>query len=176
MDKKFVYSLSFILIIISLAVGFFVGKMIGYEAGFNEGEEVTEAKYIAGYLPSAEPEEVNSFFGTVTNIAGDIITMEANLITYLPREDPKTETKKITVTGETKFLRQFEGALEEWRRLQEEYFAAIEMGLDPVPPQPFETETIEFSDLAVGDKISVGAEEDIKDKDEFEASFVILIR
>jgi hypothetical protein len=176
MDKKFVYSLSLILIIISLAVGFFIGKMIGYEAGFNEGGKVTEAKYVAGYLPLAEPEEINSFFGTITELTDDTITMEASLVTYLPREDPKTETKKITVTGETKFLRQFEGALEEWKRLQEEYFAAVEMGLDPVPPQPFETETIEFSDLAIGDRVSVGAEENIKDKDEFEASFVILIR
>jgi hypothetical protein len=176
MDKKFVYSLSFILIIVSLLIGFFVGKMIGHEAGFNEGEKVTEAKYVAGYLPLAEPEEVNSFFGTITDITDNTITMEANLITYLPREASKAETKKITVTAETKFLRQFAGALEEWRRLQEEYFAAIEMGLDPVPPQPFETETIEFADLAVGDRISVGAEENIKNRGEFEASFVILIR
>jgi hypothetical protein len=176
MDKKFIYSLSFILIIISLSAGFFIGRTNGYEAGFNDGEKVTEAKYVAGYLPLAEPEEINSFFGTITDITDGVITMEASLVTYLPREDPKTETKRITVTGETKFLRQFEGALEEWRRLQEEYFTEIEMGLDPVPPQPFETETIEFADLAVGDKISVGAGENIKDKDEFEASFVILIR
>lgn len=176
MDKRTIYLAGIILIIVFLIAGFYFGDMKGYERGLKEGKMVTEALFLSGILPSLEPAEVNSFFGTITDIKDDRITLEASLIAYGPREDRKTGSKTIIVTESTKFQKQFEGALEEWRRLEDEYHKAIGAGLNPDPPQPFELEQIEFVDLTIGDKISAVSAENIGEKNEFEASLVILIR
>lgn len=176
MGKKIICLAGIILIIVSFAAGFYFGDEKGYKQGLEEGKTITEALFLSGILPSLEPAEVNSFFGTITDIRDNKITLEVSLINYSPREDRKTGNKTVIVTENTRFLRQFEGALEEWEKLEEEYHEAIEAGLNPDPPQPFEPEPIGFSDLAVGDKISAGSTENIEGEDEFEASLIILIR
>lgn len=176
MGKKIIYLAGIILIIVSFVAGFYFGDARGNERGLEEGKRVTEALFLSGILPSIQSAETNSLFGTITDIKDNSITLDASVITYAPGEERRIEAKTVIVTENTRFLRQLEGALEEWRRLEKEYLDAVEAGLNPDPPQPFEPEQISFTDLRIGDKVSAGATENIGGKEEFEASLIILIR
>lgn len=172
MEKRnlFIF-LIIVVILIAFSFGFYLGK--------RKGKKETEAKYqkkIEEAFPRPpEPEEIFSCHGKITEIKGRILTLSVTGYQYSPLEEPKVEIKKVVVTEDTEIKKQVKREAGELRKLEEEYAKALRKGLDVTPPEVFKLEPIEFSELKIGDKILVTAEENIKGKTEFTASDIQLL-
>jgi len=162
MAKKFVL---IIVLIISLLVGFFVGKI--YEQGKWQGKlakiQGEAQKEINWYKSLLEPfypplpEEIRSASGKITKIENKTIWVEAQIrVSQFPLPEGKEiekQNKKVNIIDKTKISK-------------------IEMiEPPPLPPEePFKETILKFEDLKVGDNITVTSAENIKGKTEILAS------
>jgi len=168
MTKKFVL---IIVLIISLLVGFFVGKIS--EQGKWQGKlakiQVEAKKEIDWYKSLLEPfypplpEEIRGVSGKITKIENKTIWMEASIrvsqFPLLEGKEIEKENIKVNLTGETKISK-------------------IEMiEPPPLPPEePFKKTVLKFEDLKVGNNITVTSAENIKGKTEISASQIQVTR
>lgn len=141
-----------IYIIIAIALIIIIG-ILGYLLGFSRGKKSMEnivAQYkeiINYYIP--EPKEVFGVGGKIKNISNNIIELETIIQDpYVLPENWKTKIVKIIVDDETNLY----------------YF-------DPASAKKV---PISLSDLSPGKEIYAGSNENIKNKEEFRASYVEL--
>lgn len=162
MSKKIIY---LILVLVSLLVGFFVGKIS--ERKIWQAKIIKTQKEIEFLESSLEmfypplPEEVYSISGKVTEVGDKTISIETLVrVSQFPLAggaEIEKQNIKVNITDQTKIIK-------------------IEM---PVIP-PFSEEEIpekivSFSDIKVGDQISVTSEENIKGEKEITASQIRII-
>jgi len=160
MSKKIVY---LILILVSLLVGFFVGKIS--ERKIWQAEIIKTQKEVEFLESSLEtfypplPEEIYSISGKVTEVGDETVSIETLVrVSQFPLPEGAEIEKqniKVNVTDQTKITK-------------------FEMLLMPVLPEE-ETSVVNFSDIKVGDQISVTSEENIKGEKEITASQIEII-
>lgn len=140
------------LIIIAIILIILVG-LICFKLGFVVGKKILEPtvaqykKLLDYYFPV--PEDIFNISGKITEIQNNILSIEVIVQDFyaLP-EEWKTKIVKVIVTDETRIT-----------KFDMDTGKQIELG---------------FSDLKVDDQIMAGAEENIKNKTEFEAKYIEL--
>jgi len=150
-------------VIVIGAISFSAGKRSGLRQGRTEGvNKITELTKVVDLFVPPMPNEVFLTSGEIKSIDKDIITLEINSLQerMLPGVTPKKEIKKVIVSSETEIIKIDFSAL---------INPSKSKGL-PSGPQEIK---IKLSDLKVGDKISVTAMENIKNKESFNASKIV---
>lgn len=142
-----------IIIIIAIVLIIAAG-IVCYKLGFTVGKkslEPTVAQYkkiIDYYLPVTE--DMFNLSGKITEIEGNVLSVEITIQDpYKLPEEQTSEIRKIIITDATKITK-------------------FDMDTG-------ENIEINLSTLEIDDQVYVGANEDIKDKSEFEAEFIELI-
>lgn len=185
-----------ILIIISnlviLSVGFFAGYSLNssnggspvlgilggnpnnsYEAGWNAAKTKLEQ---SGILRS-EPNEIFTITGKIISVSGNKINLKSDPVVNNPLAEQAPEERIVTVTENTKIIKQTAKSPEKLAAEMEKYrqdTANIEPGKIPPPPAAFTEEKLKISDLKTEDIISVASGQNIKMAAEFEASEIRL--
>lgn len=146
-----------------------------YEAGWLAANQKLEE---SGLL-RPEPEESFTLFGTITQISENHLVMRADPTVINPLAMQAPESRIVTVTPETKIIRQTpkarEQLLAEEKKWQNEMnnLKPEDAALPPPPPSPYIEEEIKLSDLKTGDKISVTSGQNIKFATTIEAAQII---
>jgi len=171
-------------LVIGLILGYIWGSFSSQEKAFNQGldqgrkeiEEKYQTKIEELYPTVPEPEEIFSVSGEIKEIKDETLTVETTYYPVNPFEETKTETKTVRITEATEFVKQVQKSPEELEKEGEAFRKAMEETPEAaiLPPEPFKELTISFSDLKVGDRITIEAEENIKGKTEFGAKKIIL--
>jgi len=171
-------------LVIGLILGYIWGSFSSQEKAFNQGldqgrkeiEEKYQTKIEELYPTQPEPEEIFSVSGEIKEIKDETLTVETTYYPVNPFEETKTETKTVRITEATEFVKQVQKSPEELEKEGEAFRKAMEETPEAaiLPPEPFKELTISFSDLKVGDRITIEAEENIKGKTEFGAKKIIL--
>lgn len=155
------------------ALAFPIGKMLGYNQGFSAGAQEMEAKYqkrIAEIYPPVT--NVTGLAGTIKEIQEKALKVEVSIPSSNPFEEQRTELRTVLLTDQTKIIKQIPKTPEEYENDMEEYNRTVAQNPTELIPYPNPMKDAEFklSDLKVGIFINVEAEENIKEKSEFEAS------
>jgi len=141
------------LIILAVIIIIIVGSVC-FKLGFISGKKSLEPivtqykKVIDNFFPM--PEEMSSIFGKITEIQDNVLSVETTVQNpYILPDEWETKIIKVIITEETEITK-------------------------------FDMETgegikIDFSNLKIKDEISARTDENIKDKDEFEAKYVELL-
>lgn len=149
--------------VLILAAGF-GGYYVGYKQG-NTGPtaEVERYKKAVERLVPPVPAEVTSVSGAVKEIGNGFIIIESSSLAalVLPGEEPKMETRKITIDDKTEFVKVDLSVLPTFADLQKGILRA-------------ETK-IKLSDIKAGDSVTVDAGENIKTKLDFTAKKITLL-
>lgn len=170
----------------------------GYEEGFEAAKaeiriqlEETGLIIPAEDLAAQEAAPVHSISATITAISADTLTVEGILPTFDPFTIPESKTFTVRITDDTEMTKQTEKDLQtldaEFNAFSDALnafdTAFAEAGDDPdavanltppEPPDPFSTETLKLSELAVGDNVIITSESDLKTSSTFDASSVAI--
>ncbi|MBI5045474.1 MAG: hypothetical protein HZC14_00455 [Candidatus Niyogibacteria bacterium] len=145
-----------------------VAGFSGYYMGMQkvnkvEAELARYQKALEMFVPPA-PNEILSVGGTIKEIGDGFVVVESPSLSkqFLPGEEVKVETRRITVDGTTEFTKIDPLALPTQEDIKNGQFA------------PKETK-ITLSDLKAGDSVTVEASENIKTKMDFTAKKIVLI-
>lgn len=136
-----------------------VALLVGGVFGFSLGKQMTEKdlKPLVDVAFPPPPAELFGFAGSITKIEGNIISLEINdPDDYLPTNNPKKQIRRVVVGPETNI------AIIDFITLDEE-------------GRPLQTE-ITLEELAIGDVITVVANENIKNSEEFGVTDVLVSR
>ncbi|MFA4871639.1 MAG: hypothetical protein WC610_01065 [Patescibacteria group bacterium] len=162
-----------IIILIIIVVGFSLfiwGYAFGLKAtgidGFAQGwDAARQAIEKTGLFPNNK-EPLYNIAGKITGINNNIITIEASPVVNNPLAKQAPIKRTITVGNDTVFIEQKQKSPEEFMKEQNEFFLKrlknLENQAESAPPLLYTEKRIKFSDLKVGDKINVVAENDIK--------------
>lgn len=183
-DQKFALVGGFIIVAV---VFYFVGFSIsskepailggGYDKGYKDGWEAARKAVEETGLFLPEPEEIFVLSGEIAKIENGILVVKADSLTMSPLDKEGPSERRVKVISNTR-LTKLVAKSEEERLAEEEAFEKVfaegiesmEGGVEPLlPPSPYKEEKINLSDLKTGERITVEAGENIKDKEEFEA-------
>jgi len=157
------------------------GKSAAYEQAVSDIKLKLQA---AGYL--APLGETKSISGTVTAVGTDSLDIDANQLSTNPLEEPTPVKRHVTVGADTKIVKveplspeESDAAMKNFMDEQKKYQAAMAAGkvatvVPPVPPVMETIIDIKLSDLAEGDTVIVGADQDIARAESFTATEVKL--
>lgn len=156
MEKKKIILVIVILIIIAVGAGFYY---LGYQSANKVSQEKIKVleNALEPFYPEP-PEKIFSISGTIKEIKDNEIKIETpkfhkDLYERITKTEEK-ETRIIKVLPTTKITK---------------------IDYTNVSPEaPFKEEKIKLSELKVGDRITVTAKENIKNKLDFEAEFIQL--
>lgn len=165
-DKKTIYlivGIFVLLVLVSGVGGYFYGLEAGYVSGKSASDkEVSDLKAVLqAYFPPS-PSEIFSISGVIKEVGGNAIKVEMSSFAQFPPppgQKPVTELRLVKVSSETK--------------ITEFTFSKT---VAPAPrsgnglPSEVPMKEIKFSDLKIGDGVTVKSSENIKDKMEFTAS------
>lgn len=162
-NKFLYYILGVVLVVVTGAGGYFYGSKLGYNAGQKSSEaEINSLKSsLATYFPPL-PAEIFSLSGTVKDIGKDFIKVETIPLSQfppLPGAVTSTEIRTVKVGAGTQ-ITEF----------------TFERSVPPVPTgggvlqQEVPEKKINFSDLKVGNQVTVKAALNIKSEMEFTAT------
>jgi len=168
MSKKLVL---IIILIISLLVGFFVGKISEkgkWQEKINQvqtknQEEINWYKSLLELFYPPLPEEIRSAYGKITKIEDKNLWLETQIrVSQFPLPEGKEIEKrniKVNLTDETKISK-------------------IEIVEPPslLLEEPFKETILSFEDIKVGDSITVVSTENIKGKKEITAAQIQVIK
>jgi hypothetical protein len=169
MDKKIVLLLIiFFLLIGSVAGILFEKKFSSYQPGLIENYEEENKEFDCeenqnGMSSSSLAEEIYQIDGTIVQIGDKFVIAEALLgLNQLPLPEEEITEKqniKIYISEETEIflIEPVDSVLEE-------------------DSEPFESFIINFKDLEINDHVFVSSEENIKDKEEFVAKKIQVIK
>ncbi len=145
-----------------------------YQAGF----DAARAKLEKSGLLRPEPEEIFTISGKISAVAQNKITIKADPTVANPLAEQAPEERTITVSENTKILKQTNKAPDEFAAEFEKYRQSTgnlaPNETPPAPPQAFTTEELKLSDLKAGDIISVTSDANIKMTAQFEAKEIRL--
>jgi len=152
-----------IIIIIVGVISFLSGKRSGLHQGRAENmDKITELDKVVNFFVPPVPNEIFQTSGEIKSIDKDIITLEIVSLQErrLPGIEPKKEIKKVITSTDTEIIKIDFSAF------------TIPSKSKTLPLGPKEIQ-LEFSDLKVGDYISVTSLENIKNKESFNASRIV---
>ena len=166
--------------LITIIISLIVGCALGYFLGYTNGSKVVVTSY------SSKAAEVSNLFptpqgalfsltGSVKEIDGNIVTIDANPLTPNPFAENNFPTvRTVTVADATTItqMQQKDQATlqQEMLAYQKAVSAAKGASSTLTPPMPFSETAIKLSDLKVGDKITVTAGSDIRTATSFTAT------
>jgi hypothetical protein len=143
-------------------LGLITGQENSYEAGWLAASQKLEE---SGFL-RPEPNEIFTISGTVTQISGKQIILKADQTVINPLAAQAPESRTVTVTSQTKIIKQTPKTPEQLSAGDEKFRNEMEKlepgATPPSPPLPYVEEEIKSSDLKIGDRISVTSSVDIK--------------
>ncbi len=136
--------------------------------------QIEQAKKFFPPLPSYS----GSIFGTVKEVRADTIVLE---ITPMNPFDESPQTRTVQIMNETKIFRNQRKDPAAYQREAAEFQKNIHaQSKNPsnvrIPsPNEFSQESAKISDIAVGQRISIAASENIRDKESFTAKTIIIV-
>ena len=150
------------------------GKNNSYQAGW----DAARTKLEQSGLLRPEPEEIFTISGKISAVAQNKITLKADPTVTNPLAEQAPEERTITISQQTKIIKQTNKAPDEFAAEFEKYrqdTANLQPGeTPPEPPTAFTTEELKLSDLKNGDNISITSEQNIKIAAQFEAKEIRL--
>ena len=169
----------YILIIIAVAV---VAGFVGFSIGASRGSGVvtTSDAALRAQIERAKQffpqiSDVRAISGTVTEIRGNLLVLKADPLMNPFDEAP--ETRIVMITDATTIIKQISKDPDKFQRELEAYQSKLTEtpSEDFTPlPSPFTEETLLLSDIAVGNRVSVEAAENIKTAEQFTAVRIVL--
>lgn len=160
-------------LVIGLAAGFGSGYFLSRQQSFESGYEAARTEFTENlretglFLPVDEAAlETRTLSGEITEIRdGSFFLKVARPGELNPIADFEFPTmREVRISGATKFVRLIE-------KTPEQIDAEVNApDADPaIPPEPFFTESTEFSSFEIGDTVLVAADENIFSEASFEA-------
>ena len=150
------------------------GKNNSYQAGF----DAARAKLEQSGLLRPEPAEIFTLSGKILTITQNKITLKADPTVANPLAEQAPEERTITITPDTKIIKQTAKSPDEFAAEFEKYRKdTANLKPDetpPAPPSAFTTEELKLSDLKAGDNISVTSGQNIKMAAQFTANEILL--
>ena len=146
-----------------------------YEAGWQAANQKLEE---SGLL-RPEQEEVFTISGIITGVFENQITLKSDPVVVNPLAMQAPESRTVTITEETKIIRQTPKTREKLMAEEEKWQSEMDKlkpedaAFPPSPPSPYIEEEIKLSDLKTGDKISVTSNQNIKFATTLEAVQII---
>ncbi|MEA2112999.1 MAG: hypothetical protein U9P50_03480 [Patescibacteria group bacterium] len=130
-------------------------------------------------MPGIEDMEIMTISGDIQEINGDKIVLK--IYPLYPTSVGSSDIRTIETTG-AKFYKFVEKDQAQYQQEMKEFDEKIkaqmenpEVMIEPIfPPEMFNKQDVIFSDLKVGQQITVTAKEDIKDAKQFSAEEVII--
>ncbi len=169
LEKKLkIYLIFSVISVIILIIGLAIGGISGFLIGLNQGRIEVENKYQKKieklFPPEMEPDEVFSITGEIAMINDDVLVLTFLSSRYNPFEEQKMRAKVVRLASQTEIVRLTPKCLEELTAEERK-----------IPSSIYREDKIDFSELKRGDRVTVEAESNIKNKVEFKAKKVILI-
>lgn len=178
MDNKYFLVVSFV---VGITVGFMVGRNYSFTGGTITGggsvaemeQKIEKAKKFFPSIP-----DIRSVSGTIEEVKDGSFILKTSF-SMNPFED-LPEKREVVVTSSTKIVRITQKDQKTFQKEVEASQKSFKSGnkpgkqTEPVSfPMPFIEKEITLQDLKVGDQVSVGAGENIKEKVKFEAVRVV---
>ena len=171
----------FLFFLMGMAVGYYLGIELNKDGielnkekliqlGREQGRKETEIEYekrLSEIFPEPpEPEEMYSVWGIVKEKQDKVLIVEQTIYPANPLKEPEVKTWRIIITDQTELVQRTEKSPEE---------LAQEGSLEGEEFLPYKEEPVDFSAFEPGKEIMAEAEENIKNKTEFEATKLILV-
>ena len=173
MDQK--QSLSFaVIVLISIVGGFFLGYFFTKQEVYTLKSQIEKAKK---FFPDSGP--ITVVAGAVTSVDKEGNTFTLSGVEGISPFEKLPEKRIVHVTAETTII---QTVLKDSKVFQKEidaYTAKLHSGKGGVlisAPTPYIEKSASLSDISPGDVVSVEAGEDIKLKEEFEATKIVIQR
>lgn len=142
----------------------------GYENGYRAGYLAAREKY-SKIAPLPAGAVVTSLTGTVTKVAADQISLTVkNLDTNEFIDNVSNDRTALVNASTTVVLRTFLTAEEQAKQLEK----WGRSGSKNAPPLPYTEKNIKLSDLTVGQSVVVVADQDIRLKESFTATQIVV--
>lgn len=157
--------------------GFLVGALIvfllmmgNYQKGFNAAKSLVTASPVGSVFKVQE--DVRTYSGSVTTVNSDNITIHIQQTN--PFDDPALLDRTVKFTADTKITKSVPGDIKKFQEEMDAFMKKMQSGntagaVPPTPPVPTVT-TINASDIAVGNTVTVTATENISTMKTFTAS------
>ncbi len=130
-----------------------------------------------GFFPALTNQEVKEIYGQIKEIKDNKITLKIGPLE--PLADPQLDMRTIEIDNQTKIYKleakdqtKFQQEMAEYNKLMEQRVknpAAATTSQPIMPPSLYTNKPISLSDLKVGMQITVSADNNIKDSQEFKA-------
>jgi|GEM_PF-7116470 len=171
-----------ICILIAITAAFLIGLFWGqksyetaFKTGYETGWQAAEKRLEDGGFIFPEEEIINTVNGTIIEINTDSFTLEAEQASSNPLATNPIE-RTVNINNDTIIYQNIEKDPETVAAEQQVFDEALaQLGPDeevPDPPSFYETQEIEFSDLEIGSRVSVSAEENIGNATSIDAAQV----
>jgi len=175
--KLGLFILAIVVLVGAVAGGFFIGWLSGNEAGrvkgMIEGVERQKEEFLAKvkqvYNIPDEPKEIFSYHGKISSLGNSAFVLEVRISPPSPFHDEKVFEKNVQIDASTRIEKQ---TFKDTATYEKEKAEAIKKKLPP--PMPYLMSSITFNELKEGQIVSVASTENIKDKDSFTASTVLV--
>ena len=184
----------FIIIIISLIIGigsgFFLGQMNNtdktieldinntFEAGWAAAEKRIAETSAYFQLDQGSQDKITQISGAIEEIDNNNLIIKTNPLS--PLSDPSLNIRDVLTNGNTLYNKiifkdeiEYQKEIDEYYKKYSEYKNRADL---PDEPLPSETKVAEanFNDLEIGQRITVNANEDIKEKKNFTAKSITI--
>ena len=177
-------------IVLSAGIGYIIGQKqskygaYGTSSGSLNSNDNAEVQRLQAQIEQAKKffpqiSDVRTVSGTIKSINGNVILIESDNTIQNPFEK-SIKSRSITVNGNTKITKlenkdqaTFQKELDDFQSKMKTQKADGTPQLIQ-PPAPFIEKQLSLDDLKVGDKITADASENIKEKDSFEATRIVM--
>lgn len=153
--------------------GFSQGLEQGLAQGEQQNEEMWQQKIRKIWPPV---EQILSVTGPIKDIQDQTLAVEVTIYPSNPFEEAKVGLRNVRTVEGTKIVRQEAKSQQEYQREIQAYDAAIARGEQASMPSLVKEIELGFSALQIGQLITIEAQENIKDKQEFEATKITIFQ
>ncbi len=143
-----------------------------FENGYKAGYQAAREKF-AAVAPLPAGIAITAISGTIKSINGQQIVVTATNLDTDPYIDGVSNDRTIIVTASTTLMQRTFLSAEEQARQMDRWTKSADRD-KTAPPSPFTEKPLKLSDLKVGQTVAVMANEDIRLKESFNATQVIL--
>lgn len=172
--KKLALEVSILIvgIVIGAFASFYIYSSASYQAGFDAAKKIVAESQVGNMLRT--PDDIRTISGTVTAINDSRITMHAQSTD--PFEDVSLADRVVLVKDATKIVKISYKNVKVFQAEMDAFTKAVQTAeskgetFTASPPEPFTRTSVDIASVAIGDTISVTAEENVKTMKEFTAS------